>query len=326
MRRSLALVTLAALPFGASPAFAWRQSEPTPSPAPTPSPPPTPPSEGVRMQRLHADLAALSANAPGRLGIAVVDVRQGTRFTTRGDEPFPLASVAKLAIALVVFRRVDQHTFDLDQRIEIAATDLRHGLSPIAERHPHGGASYTYAELVRAMLIESDDTASDVLLKAVGGAAAVQAFLTHAHLSGFDFRKTEADIYNDAVARRTFATGADNSATPNAVASMLAGIATQQFLRLDSNNELLQLLSEVRTGSALLRAGLPAAAPLAHEPGTSFTLGSTTDATNDAGLFTLPEGQRVAIVAFLAESTADAAMREAVLANVARTVYSAYVP
>ena len=35
---------------------------------------------------------------------------------------------------------------------------------------------------------------------------------------------------------------------------------------------------------------------------------------------------RLAIVAFLAESNADAAMREAVLANVARTVYSAYVP
>jgi beta-lactamase class A len=326
MRRSLALVTLVALPFAATPVLARRRSEPTPSPAPAPSAPPTPLSEGMRMQRLHGELEALSASAPGRLGIAVVDVRQGTRFVARGNEPFPLASVAKLAIALLVFRRADQHAFDLDRRIEVSRFDLRHGLSPIAERHPHGGASYTYAELLRAMLIESDDTASDVLLKAVGGPAAVQAFLTRANLPGFDFRKTEADIYNDAVARRTFATGADNSATPNAVANLLAGIAAQQFLRLDANNELLQLLSEVQTGSALLRAGLPPATPFAHEPGTSFTLGSTTDATNDAGIFTLPEGQRVVMVAFLGESNADVATREAVLANVARTVYRAYVP
>jgi beta-lactamase class A len=326
LRRSIALVTLAALPFAATPALARRRSGPAPSPAPTPSPPPTPPSEALRLQRLDGELDALSANAPGRLGIAVYDVAQGTRFSARGNEPFPLASVAKLAIALLVFRRADQHTFDLDRRIVIERYDLRHGLSPIAARHPHGGASYTYAELLRAMLIESDDTASDVLLAAVGGPPAVQTFLTRANLPGFDFRKTEADIYNDAVARRTFATGADNSATPNAVATLLAGIATQAFLRLDANNELLQLLSEAQTGSALLRAGLPPATPFAHEPGTSFTLGSVTDATNDAGIFTLPEGRRVAIVALLAESNADAATREAVVANVARTVYRAYVP
>jgi len=179
---------------------------------------------------------------------------------------------------------------------------------------------------LRAMLIDSDNTASDALLRELGGPGAVDAFLTKANVAGFDIRKSEADLYADAAADLTFARGGDNSATPNAVANLLLGLATQEFTHLDSTNELLQLLSETRTGEHGLRAGFPADADFAHKSGTSATFGGATDATNDAGILTLADGRRVIVVALLGESRADLATREATLAGVARAVYRAYAP
>ena len=319
------MLTLTA--FAATPATARRHVPPTPSPSPTvsPTPSPTPMSEAARFERLHRDIADIAARAPGRLGIAIVDVNRYSRFAVRGDEAFPLASVAKLPIAVVAYRRADQHTFDLDQRLEIARSDLRRD-GPIAAAHPQGGVSYTNAELLRAMLIDSDNTACDVLLRELGGPNVVDAFLAKANVGGFDIRKTEADLYADARAHRTFARGGDNSATPNAVANLLVGIATGEFTHLDSTNELLQLLSEARTGEQRLRAGLPRAVDLAHKTGTSATFDGATDATNDAGILTLEDGRRGVIVTLLAESRADLATREATLANVANAVSRAYEP
>jgi beta-lactamase class A len=51
-----------------------------------------------------------------------------------------------------------------------------------------------------------------------------------------------------------------------------------------------------------------------------------TEATNDAGIVTFPDGRRIVLVAFLTESPADDATRAGVLAKVARTVYEAYAP
>jgi beta-lactamase class A len=330
MRRLLTFLTFAliALAYPSMPVAARRHTTPSPSPSPTASPIPTPAplDEAARFGRLRRDLVSISASAPGRLGIAVVDVKQYTRFGARADEAFPLASIVKVPIALVAYRRSDQHTFDLDRRVEIGALDLRRGGGPIASAHPHGGASYTNVDLLRAMLIESDNTASDALLRELGGPKVVDAFLTKAGVNGFDIRKSEADLRADFVAHRTFARGGDNSATPNAVANLLFGIATQAFARLDSTNELLQQLSEVHTGERRLRAGFPGNAEFAHKTGTSGTFGGMTDATNDAGILTLADGRRVIVVALLAESHADLETREATLASVARAVYRAYEP
>jgi hypothetical protein len=51
-----------------------------------------------------------------------------------------------------------------------------------------------------------------------------------------------------------------------------------------------------------------------------------TDATNDAGILTLPDGRRIVIVALLSAARGDAAERDAVLAGVARAAYDAFGP
>jgi beta-lactamase class A len=327
---SLALMLGAVATFtGTQPVLARR---PTPSPSPTaiptpsPTPVPTPPPFAARMVTLNEELVAIARAAPGNLGIAVYDPESDTHIAVHGDKSFPLASTYKLAIALAAFHEADERKISLDTLVAMQPSDLRHGHSPLAEQYPQGGASFPLWKLVHDMIAESDNTATDMVLRAIGDTSDVQQTLNYFSIAGFSIRKSEADLYDESLAHKTFAHGGDNAGTPDGMAALLIGVANLKFLSLDSSTEFVLDLAQAHTNDNRLRAGLPAAARFAHKAGTSATFDGMTDATNDAGLLTTPDGHRIAIVAFLSESPADEATRDAVLASVGKAVYSAFVP
>jgi beta-lactamase class A len=271
------------------PAAARRQPPATPTPVPTatPTPAPSPVPQSVRVERLRATLAAIAHAAPGRLGIAVVDVVDGTHIDERGDETFPLASVGKVAIALAAYRGADQHRVDLDRRVV------------------QNGIPRSVSESIAGMLLGTDPAATGTMLAQLGGKPAVNAFVARLGVSGVDL--------------------VSGNATPNALADLLAGIAQQHYTHLDSTNEFLQLLARVQAGAELFPAGVPAGS-LAHEPGWSASVDGLTAATNDAGILTMHDGRRIVLVAMLANSHADLRARGAVFASIARAVYATYTP
>lgn len=328
MRGFLTIVIVGAFALFASPAYARRHPAPSPTPTATivPTPPAPPVSQAARVAKMRGQLDEIARTAPGRLGVAVVDLATDDRFAIRGDEAFGLASVAKLPIAIAAYRLADQKKLALDDRVVVTRGDLRRGASEIAREHPAGGASLPYWQLIRGMLVTSDNTASDVVLRAIGGPSVVQRTLERLHVRGLTIRKSEAELAADARAGLTAARGGDNLGTPNAIADLLVGLATQRYTLLDSTYELLSALESVSTGAARLHASVVSPLRLAHKTGTSDTISRTTDATNDAGLITLPDGRRIAVVAFLAGSDADDATRDATLARVAQAVVQAYAP
>jgi beta-lactamase class A len=299
---------------------------PTPIPTPSPTPLPTPPAFPERMTHLNEQLVAIAQSAPGNVGIAVYDPATDTHLAVHGDKAFPLASVSKLALALAAFHEVDERKLSLDLSVQISAGDIRRGHSPIADEYPQGGVSLPLWKLVRAMLVDSDSTASDLVLRLLGGPEDVENVLNYEKLAGFSIRKSEYDLYQDAITKRTFARGGDNAGTPDGVAALLIGVSDFKFLSLDSTTELLLDLAQAHTGDTRLRAGFPPRAIFAHKTGTSDTYDGVTDATNDAGLLTLPDGHRIAVVAFLSQSSADAATRDALFASIGKAVYTAFAP
>jgi len=330
MRRLFALVLIVTLAV-ASPAVARRRPAPTPSPVPTATPVPTPLptptlSPAERLVRLQAQLDSIAHSAPGRLGVCVYDLTHGERIAVRGDEAFPLASVAKLAVGLAAFRRADQGRLNLNDRIVVTAADLRRGTSGIATAHPRGNVTLTIWGLIAATLIDDDSTANDLLLQLLGGPEAIDRFLTNLGAHGFRYRKSEAERYADARAHRSFARGGDNAGSPCGVSDLLSEIAQGHELGLDSTNELLLLLTSSRAGSGRLRAGLPPDAALAHVSGGNDAADGSADTTNDAGILTLPDGRRIVIVALLAGARGDVGTRDAVIAQVARAAYEAFGP
>jgi beta-lactamase class A len=60
-----------------------------------------------------------------------------------------------------------------------------------------------------------------------------------------------------------------------------------------------------------------------HKTGTSGSADGVAFATNEVGLITLPDGRRLALAIFVTDSIADEAVRDEVIARIARATYDA---
>jgi beta-lactamase class A len=107
--------------------------------------------------------------------------------------------------------------------------------------------------------------------------------------------------------------------------AFLAKIARREVGLSPASAALLEdILLRVTTGQQRIKGALPPGTPVAHKTGMSDTRGGKTDATNDVGLISLPNGHRVAVAVFVRGSPADIATRERTIARLARLAYDAF--
>jgi beta-lactamase class A len=228
-----------------------------------------------------------------------------------------MQSVYKLPIGMTLLRRVDEGALRLDGRVRVEESDLvpSEVHSPLRDKYPRGGAELSVGELLRAMLVESDGMASDILLRLDGGPARVNEFLRGLDAGGVVVATTEKEMAGGELVQYR------NHATPLAMLGLLRSVQEGRGLSAASHALLLQLMTECATGPHRLKGLLPAGTPVAHKTGTSGTVRGLTRATNDVGLITLPDGRHLAVVVFVSDSTADEATRERVIAKIARAAW-----
>ena len=120
-------------------------------------------------------LTAEVARFSGKGGVYVRQLTGGEQASVNGEDHFDSASTIKLAIMATAFRLVDQHKLSLDDRHELKASDFRPGSGILKFHDP--GLKLSLRDLITQMVITSDNTATDLVVGAVGGVAAVNAFL-----------------------------------------------------------------------------------------------------------------------------------------------------
>ena len=111
---------------------------------------------------LLARLAQVDRQTPGQLGVYVKDMQTGISVSYHGEDAWYLASTVKVPIAIAVLRRIEQGDLTLDSPVTLLASDYVDGAGP-TNRH---ALSVRY--LLDQMLIHSDNTASDMLIRLVG--------------------------------------------------------------------------------------------------------------------------------------------------------------
>lgn len=121
-----------------------------------------------------ARFAALEHKYGGRLGVAVLDTASGHRFAHRGDERFLICSTFKLLLVAAVLKQIDGGVEKLDRRI-VFDKDALLEYAPVTKQHA-GPAGMTVAQLCKATIIWSDNTAANLLLMSIGGPIAVTKF------------------------------------------------------------------------------------------------------------------------------------------------------
>ena len=240
------------------------------------------------LRSLEQQLAMLAASTPGDVGVAALDLRSGELVSINGSEPFPMASTVKIAIAANYLAQVEHGRRSLN--------DVIRGQS--ARR------------LMEAMIIRSDNHATDVLLADLGGPATVQAWLTQNKLNGLRIDRNIAQLLR---AKRDLRDVRDSS-TPEAMVDLLSRLDKGKLLNPWSRAHLLGLMSRCKTGKNRIRGMLPFGTLVENKTGTLSGL------TTDVGYITMPDGRRIA-VAFFARYGSD---RPGAIARAARAIYDGF--
>jgi beta-lactamase class A len=233
-------------------------------------------------------LTQLVAQRSGDYGIAALDLRDGSTVSINGNTPFPMASTVKIAIAAAYLAEVDQG---------------RRSLGDMIMGRPA-------AKVMELMIIRSDNQATDQLLAALGGPAAIQQWLLSLQIPGIRMDRTIAQLLRE----RGHLADSKDVATPVAMVTLLNKLDNGSVLTAQSRNFLFELMSRCATGTRRIRALLPAGTRVEDKTGTLDGI------TNDVGFITMPDGRRVAVAVF-ARGGRD---RQPVIAEVARVIYDRF--
>lgn len=289
-------------------------------------------------------------NFDGRIG-ACAQISKRTACIHENDK-FSLQSVMKLFVGVAVLEAVDQGRQRLDDTVTIRTEDLSLYVQPLAKLVGPSGYQTTIGDLVRRAIIDSDSAATDFLISRLGGPTAVQAVLNAKGISGVridrDERHLQTEIvglswhpeYVDAAkldhainrvlkkkrkeAYTKYQVDPRDTATPQGMASFLWKLANGDLLSKSSTEYVLKAMQECKTFPDRLKAGIPAGWQIAHKTGTSSSWQGLTVATNDVGILTAPDGSKISIAVFVADSRRSSAERAAIFAKISAEVAANY--
>ncbi|MCA0420883.1 MAG: class A beta-lactamase-related serine hydrolase, partial [Proteobacteria bacterium] len=141
--------------------------------------------------KLDKAIEGIEQASKGRLGVALMDLRDRQLWSHRGSETFPMQSVFKLPLAVAVLQQVEAGKFRLDQPITVTRKDFSLFHSPLAKAFKGERNDYPLRELIRLAAGESDNTAADLLMREIGGPQVVTKMLRDGGVQGMSIDRYE---------------------------------------------------------------------------------------------------------------------------------------
>ncbi len=252
-------------------------------------------------------IAAIEARLGGRLGVAALETGSGRRITHRSDERFPMCSTFKFLAAAAVLHRVDEKQDKLTRFVPYTRADLLE-YAPITSQHVNEGGM-TLGALCNGALTLSDNTAGNLLLKAIGGPEGLTRFARTLGDAKTRLDRMEPDL-NSALPGDE-----RDTTTPAAMLGNLRALLLGKALSASSRQQLDTWLAGNQTGGAMIRAGLPNDWKIGDKTGRGGA-----GATNDIAIIRPPGQAPILLAVYSVGSTAPSKERLAAVAEVAKVV------
>jgi beta-lactamase class A len=253
-------------------------------------------------------IAALERKHGGRLGVAVLDTGNGRTVGYRADERFMMCSTFKMLLVAATLARVDRGAERLDRHL-VFGKEAVLSYAPVTSHHV-GPPGMSIAELCKAAITLSDNTAANVLLANLGGPAAVTAYARQLGDSITRLDRIEPEL------NRPSPDHVSDTTTPASMLNNLRTLVLGHVLSDVSRETLTEWLRETSTGKTRLQAGFPAGWVTGDKTGSGY------DATNDVAIAWPPQRKPVLVSAYYSAEHLDDDARSAVLAEVGRIVAS----
>jgi beta-lactamase class A len=254
-----------------------------------------------------ARIAAVETRIGGRIGVAALDTSNSKRIDYRPEERFPMCSTFKFLAAAAVLKRVDEKQEKLERFVPYGAKQILE-YAPVTREHLKQGGM-TLGALCAAAIEQSDNTAGNLLLDAIGGPAGLTNFVRTLGDRVTRLDRIEPEL-NSAVPGDE-----RDTTTPAAICSDMQRLLLADALSESSRRQLEEWLQHNETGGLMIRAGVPKNWVIGDKTGRG-----SNGATNDIAIIRPPDRAPILLAIYCVGSTATANDRAAAIAEVAKIV------
>lgn len=215
----------------------------------------------------------------GHAAYIVKDFQSGHLATLNEGDLFPSASLIKIPILCAAFQAVEDRRMSLSAPVALKRSDRRGG-SGILKFMP-AGTVLSNRELLEAMIIHSDNTATDLIVQQLGydylQTTFAQLGLRDTTITPEGFRLTSRRIPQD------------NMTSPRDMAYLLEKIYRRELVSADASDQMLDILKNQKLRDRLPRY-LPQGWEIAHKTGLLRR------ACHDVGIVFSPKGDYLVCV------------------------------
>lgn len=254
--------------------------------------------------------ARLESRTNAHIGVSAIDLSTNRRVDYRSDERFIMCSTFKVLAAAAVLKRVDENKEKLDRFVRYGEAQLL-SYAPVTREHLKEGGM-TLEALCAAAVEQSDNTAANLLLEAIGGP---EKWIEFARSLGDKFSRLDHNEPDLNIARPG---KEDDTTTPAAMCADLQRLFTSDVLSVASRTKLEGWMQQNQTGLKMIRASIPADWKVGDKTGRSGD-----GATNDIAVLRPPGGGPIFLAIYTVDPAEPQDVRDQLVAEVAKAAIDA---
>ncbi len=219
-----------------------------------------------------------------KIGVHAIDTNNGNTFSHRQDERFSFQSTMKLMVSSAILKKIET-----DEKIKISSNDIVFW-SPIIRLNLERGVM-TITELAEAAMSYSDNAATNILIKRLGGTKSVNEFAKSIGNTSFNLTSIEPNLNSDT-------NTVHDTSTPKDMAQSVKKLLLENNVLSQENQQTLKAwMLNNTTGYKKIRSGLPAGWHAAEKTGGGSVI------SNDIGIVWSPACKPIVLAIYTFSNT-----------------------
>lgn len=263
------------------------------------------------MKLLVNNIQDLVEESEGTWGIVLEDLDLREKWEMNGDELFYAASVIKVPIMASIFSAVEREELALTDQIILKKEDFVGGSGVLQHLTPE--TSLSIQDIIMLMIIQSDNTATNILIDLVGVEKIVQGMK--------EVGMEKSTFFNKLMMNNPSPKGF-NKITATDIAKLLKQMATGELVSTDASAEMIAIMKKQQVRDCLPEK-LPSPYSEFNNGMTAWQLAHKTGwipgTRHDAGIFFV--GQRKLIATVLSKDVDDL-LSKRILSEIGAEIYN----
>jgi beta-lactamase class A len=276
-------------------------SRPAPPPQVT-APAPTPPPALQLKQEitpLTTALKALNTDPDLSLHVMVYEPDQNSYVDINANTPTAAASLIKFPLLVAVLEQLDLQTIALDEMLQLTE-DVKAPEAGVLQDRPIG-TKVPALEVMTLMITESDNTATNMIIKRLGGIEVINDRFAKWGMNQTRLRNLLPDLQGT------------NTTTAKELVELFSKVEQNQILSLRSRDLFMDILSRTKNGNFIPQP-IGENARIRHKTGTIASL------VGDTALIDAPNGKRY-FLTVIVKRPPNEPKAEELIRQVSATVY-----